>query len=123
MDVIETEHLQENALIVGNYLMDKFLNLKTEFNIIGDVRGVGLFLGIELIKNENLPATQEANWIVDRMKNTHHTLLSSDGPDNNVLKLKPPMIFNIENADQFIVSLRECFNTLLKKDVVSFNSN
>lgn len=84
--------------------------LMNEFEIVGDVRGLGLFVGIELVKSRECrtPATAEANAIVDRMKNVHHILISSDGPDDNVLKLKPPMVFNIDNAKEFLTAVREC---------------
>lgn len=112
INVIDNEKLQENALIVGQYLLEKSLLLKREFDIVGDVRGTGLFIGIELVKSKECrqPATVEANAIVDRMKNVHHILISSDGPDDNVLKLKPPMVFNIENACEFLAAVRECLS-------------
>lgn len=113
MNVIENENLQMHAMHVGDYLLDKCLALKSEYDIVGDVRGWGLFVGIEIVqsKESRLPATKEAQWIVDRMKNVHHVLISSDGSDDNVLKLKPPMVFNIENADQFLKAITECLNT------------
>lgn len=80
--------------------------------MVGDVRGTGLFIGIELVKSKESrePATAEANAIVDRMKNVHHILISSDGPDDNVLKLKPPMVFDTDNADEFLTAVRECLS-------------
>lgn len=120
MEVIETENLQENALIVGNYLLEKCQKLKRDFEIVGDVRGRGLFVGIELIKGKEnaVPATQEALWVVDRMKNHHRVLISSDGPDENVLKLKPPMVFDLENADEFLAAITECLNVLHLQEVL-----
>lgn len=68
MDVIEEEKLQENAVKVGKFILEKCNDLKKEFQIIGDVRGTGLFIGIELILDtESLkPATAQAKWVVDR---------------------------------------------------------
>lgn len=68
MDVIEEEGLQENALKVGQYLLEKCVDLRMESSFVGDVRGTGLFIGIELIKDKTLlsPATAEAKWVVDR---------------------------------------------------------
>lgn len=122
MRVIDEEGLQKNAHSVGNYLLEKCTQLKTEFDIIGDIRGIGLFFGIELIKcvETREPATSEANFIVDRMKNVHRVLISSDGPDNNVLKLKPPMVFNKENVDEFLQALRECLVHFHTNEVQSF---
>ena len=73
--------------------------LKEKYPIIGDVRGFGLFLGIELVRDpESLePADKEADQIVNSMKEKG-ILISTDGPDHNVLKIKPPLVFNRENA-------------------------
>jgi ethanolamine-phosphate phospho-lyase len=119
MNVIEEENLQENCLKVGNYLLKRSQDLMSEFELIGDVRGLGLFVGVELIKDKMLrtPATQEAAFVVDRMKNVHKILVSSDGPDENVVKLKPPMVFNMENADEFIAGMQECLSYLKEKEV------
>lgn len=110
MDVIRDERLQENAQQVGQYLLEKCSELRSEFQLIGDVRGMGLFVGLELVKDRQTrtPATSEAHFIVNRMKNLHHILISSDGPDDNVLKLKPPMVFSQSNADEFLRGVREC---------------
>lgn len=119
MNVIEEENLQENCLNVGNYLLKRSKELMNEFELIGDVRGLGLFVGVELVKDRMLriPATDEAAFVVDRMKNMHKILVSSDGPDENVVKLKPPMVFNTENADEFIAGIRECLSYLKEKEV------
>jgi ethanolamine-phosphate phospho-lyase len=114
MDVVDDEKLQSHALKVGQYLFDQLEHkMKDEFEIIGDVRGSGLFVGIELVHNRYAPepATAAAKWVVDRMKNVHKILVSSDGPDDNVVKLKPPMVFDLNNADQFLAGFRECLCT------------
>lgn len=110
MDVVETENLQENARTIGEYLLAEGSKLGYDFDMIGDVRGLGLFVGFEMVKSKacKTPATQEAQWIVDRMKSVHRILISSDGPHDNVLKLKPPMVFNKENADEFLAGFKEC---------------
>ncbi|MDG2397807.1 MAG: aminotransferase class III-fold pyridoxal phosphate-dependent enzyme, partial [Candidatus Marinimicrobia bacterium] len=83
--------------------------------IIGDVRGRGLFIGVELMRDlESLtPATEEANSVVNQMKDLG-ILISSDGPDHNVLKIKPPIIFTCENADTLVVNLATIINKLSK---------
>ena len=93
LKIIEEEELQKNAFRVGNELKKLLTELKSVHNIIGDVRGKGLFLGIEIIKDlETLePDKQVTNKIVNEMRNSK-ILLSSDGPDHNVIKIKPPMI-------------------------------
>ncbi len=109
LEVIEEERLQENALEIGRYLKDKFTILKSKYPIIGDVRGYGLFLGIELIRNLNTlePADTEAAFIVNKMKE-RAILMSIDGPLHNVLKIKPPMCFSKQDAD----FLLETFETV-----------
>lgn len=116
MDVIENEKLQENALLVGEYLLTEGKKFMYDFDIVGDVRGRGLFVGFEMVKSKSCrtPATQEAQWIVDRMKSVHRILISSDGPHENVLKLKPPMVFNKTNADEFFVAFKECLHFIQK---------
>lgn len=71
-------------------------------------------MGFEIVKSKSCrtPATQEAQWVVDRMKSVHHVLISSDGPHDNVLKLKPPMVFSKENAEEFFVAFKECMHFL-----------
>lgn len=116
MDVVENEKLQENAQMVGGYILSEGVKVAHDFDMIGDVRGCGLFVGFEMVKSKTCrtPATQEANWIVDRMKQIHHILISSDGPKENVLKLKPPMVFTKENAGEFFVAFKECMHFLRK---------
>lgn len=120
MRVIDEEKLQENARLVGDYLLKQCNELKYDFDIIGDVRGMGLFVGIELVKDRDTvePYTTAAHWVVNRMKTTHKILVSSDGPNDNVIKLKPPMSFNIENADEFLLAFRECLSTWTKNNMV-----
>lgn len=106
MDVIEKEKLQDNALDVGNYWTSKIRNLKSQFPIIGDVRGLGMFIGIDLVKSRETrePASAEAKHIIARMKQ-EYIILSTDGPHNNIIKMKPPMCFNRENVDHFCEKL------------------
>jgi 4-aminobutyrate aminotransferase-like enzyme len=108
LDVIAEEGLQENALRVGTHLMDKLRSLMYKHTIIGDVRGLGLFLGIELVLDrESLaPAPEQASYIANRMKE-RGILLSTDGPFHNVLKIKPPIVFTEENADFLVGVLDE----------------
>ena len=99
LKIIEEEELQENAFRVGNELKTLLNEVKSVHDIIGDVRGKGLFLGIEIIRDlETLePDKQVTHKIVNEMRN-RKILLSSDGPDHNVIKVKPPMVFNSSNA-------------------------
>ena len=99
LKIIEEEELQENAFRVGNELKTLLNEVKSVHDIIGDVRGKGLFLGIEIIRDlETLePDKQVTHKIVNEMRN-RKILLSSDGPDHNVIKVKPPMVFSSSNA-------------------------
>jgi 4-aminobutyrate aminotransferase-like enzyme/Ser/Thr protein kinase RdoA (MazF antagonist) len=107
-DTIKKEKLQENALVVGNYLKEKLSHLQSEFPIIADVRGQGLFLGFELNDAEKHPLTEKATYLANRMKN-FGILMSTDGKDNNVLKIKPPIVFSKENADELLKRLKTVF--------------
>ena len=106
LNIIENEELQQNANDVGQYLKSMLNSLKEKFDLIGDVRGKGLFLGLELVRDlKSLePAYKEAKYIVNIMKEMG-ILISVDGPNDNVLKIKPPMIFNRDDALFLIESL------------------
>ncbi len=110
LKIIKNEKLQENALEVGNYLKEELLKLKDKYSIIGDVRGKGLFLGIELNNPDDIePLPIKTKYVTNRMKD-FGILMSIDGPDCNVLKIKPPMCFSKENADELIIRLSIVFD-------------
>jgi 4-aminobutyrate aminotransferase-like enzyme len=109
LDIIEDEKLQENAREIGEYLKAKLNQLKSKYNVIGDVRGVGFFLGIEFTDRDFTPLSQLVSYVSERMKE-HLILMSIDGPDHNVLKIKPPMCFNKENADLLVSTLDKVLN-------------
>jgi 4-aminobutyrate aminotransferase-like enzyme len=103
LDVIRDEELQQNALETGEYLRAGLNQLKSEHLLIGDVRGAGLFLGIELVRDRQTlePAGSEAALLVEQMKE-HGILLSTDGPFHNVIKFKPPIVFSRRDADELL---------------------
>jgi len=109
LNILERENLQENARAVGNYWKDELRNLQTQFPILADIRGEGLFLGIELMQ-DNQPATEIAKDIKNKMKDSF-ILTSTDGKYNNVLKMKPPLCFTKENVDQFCDALKKVLAT------------
>jgi 4-aminobutyrate aminotransferase-like enzyme len=115
LQVIKDEKLQENALKVGTYLKVELLKLQKSFSIIGDVRGQGLFLGFELTDENKYPLTEKASYLANRMKD-FGILMSTDGKDNNALKIKPPMVFSIENANELIDRLKQ----ILEEDFMKF---
>jgi 4-aminobutyrate aminotransferase-like enzyme len=100
LDVLEQENLQQNALDVGQYLVDGLLSLAERHETIGDVRGSGFFLGLELVEDRELktPATALTKRVVNELRN-RGLLTGSIGPDANILKLRCPMVFSRENAD------------------------
>lgn len=113
LDVIQQEHLQAHAKQVGDFLLQGLNDLKQKHALIGDVRGTGLFIGVELVKDHTSlePATAEANAVIEFLK-AHRILLSTDGPYDNVLKLKPPMVFSLENAKEFLLRLDQALSLL-----------
>jgi 4-aminobutyrate aminotransferase-like enzyme len=112
LDVIRDEGLQENARATGDYLLAGLRDLATRHPLIGDVRGCGLFLGVELVRDRQTlePAADEASQLVDRMKELG-VLLSTDGPLHNVIKIKPPLVFDRVDAD----GLLECLEKALRE--------
>jgi hypothetical protein len=100
LDVLEQEGLQAKARITGDFLKARFQALAEKHHLIGHVRGEGLFLGVELVKDRVTlePATEEAGLISNDMRN-RGVLISTDGPFDNVLKIKPPMAFGLRDAD------------------------
>ncbi|MEZ4883265.1 MAG: aminotransferase class III-fold pyridoxal phosphate-dependent enzyme [Chitinophagales bacterium] len=113
LKVIEDDGLQANALKVGNYLKAGLQELMKRHSIIGDVRGHGLFLGFELVKNRETfePAPEQTTYLANRMRELG-ILLGTDGLYHNVIKIKPPMVFSIENADFLLATL----NRVLQED-------
>ncbi|CAL8327491.1 unnamed protein product [Lota lota] len=103
LDVIENEDLQGNALRVGAHLSRLLGKLKDKHPLVGDVRGPGLFVGVELVRDrvKLTPATAEAQEVIYKLKE-EHILLSADGPHRNVLKFKPPMCFSHEDAERVV---------------------
>jgi 4-aminobutyrate aminotransferase-like enzyme/Ser/Thr protein kinase RdoA (MazF antagonist) len=106
LDVIRDERLQRHALEVGERLAGGLRDLMQRHPLIGDVRGAGLFLGVELVLDRGTlePAPRQAAYVVERLKD-HGILLSTDGPLRNVLKIKPPLPFDAADADRLIETL------------------
>lgn len=115
--VIRDEGLQQNALDTGTYLTSQLHELARQYPIIGDVRGEGLFLGFELVKNpETLePAAAQTAWLANRMRELG-ILMSTDGPFHNVLKIKPPLVFGRREAD----FLTEMLDRVLQEDFMRY---
>jgi 4-aminobutyrate aminotransferase-like enzyme/Ser/Thr protein kinase RdoA (MazF antagonist) len=106
LDVIADEGLQLRALRVGGQLLAGLRELAARHVLIGDVRGRGLFVGVELVHDRETrePAGRHASYVVERMRD-HRILLSTDGPDHNVIKIKPPLQFSAADADRLVATL------------------
>jgi ethanolamine-phosphate phospho-lyase len=115
LDEIQENGLQQRALEVGNYLKGKFRALMGKLELVGDVRGSGLFIGVELVRNRATlePATVETSYICSVLKSKYHILTSIDGFHDNVLVIKPPMVFSRTDADYFV----ECFEIAATADL------
>lgn len=114
LDVIRDERLMHHCRVVGDRLMDGARALAERHEIIGDVRGHGLFNGIELVRNRETlePAAAELDFVIAEMKRAYRILLSSEGPHHNVLKVKPPAPFSAEDCDRFLAALDETLSRL-----------
>ena len=103
LEVIENEQLQMHAKEVGNYFLSSLKIIQKKYSQrISEVRGRGLFLGIDIInENNNCPDSYLAEKIINNMRHSG-ILVSTDGPFHNVIKIKPPMSFNKNNVDFFL---------------------
>ena len=113
LDVLRDEGLQERALDVGTNLIAVLRMMMEEHRLIGDVRGSGLFVGVELVldRSTRAPAPAHARRIVNRLRDLG-ILTGVDGPHQNVLKLRPPLVLSHEDADLFLTALDQ----LLRED-------
>ena len=103
LDVIQQEHLQQRSHEVGKYLLDGLTGLAQRHEIMGEVRGAGLFIGVELVtdRSSKRPAAEQARRVVNLMRE-NGVLISASGPLENVLKVRPLLAFTTEHADILI---------------------
>jgi ethanolamine-phosphate phospho-lyase len=103
LDILEEENLPQNAKEVGGYLLGLFKDLTEKHEVCGDARGEGLFLGLEFVedKSSKAPNTELASVVKNRLRE-NGILVGTDGPFDNVLKIKPPICFTKENADELV---------------------
>jgi 4-aminobutyrate aminotransferase-like enzyme len=108
LKVLEEERLLENARRVGEYVIEGLETLQTRHPVIGDVRGRGLFFAVEMVRDRSTkePAGAETKRIVNAMRE-RGVLISRIGPHDNILKIRPPMPFNTDNADLLLNTLDE----------------
>lgn len=119
LDVLREERLPENARTVGAMLLTSLRNLGERHALIGDVRGAGLFLGLELVRDRRSlePAGEEAGYVVNRLRD-RGILAGTDGPHHNVIKIRPPLVFSVEDAALFV----EVLDEVLQEDGARFGS-
>jgi hypothetical protein len=100
LDVVQSGNLMQHALRVGNRLLAGLEKLKERHAIIGDVRGSGLFVGVELVRDRETlePATEEASYVVNRMRELG-VLTGTDGPHDNVIKIRGPLALTADDID------------------------
>jgi 4-aminobutyrate aminotransferase-like enzyme len=113
LNVIRNERLLENVRDIGAYLKAGLDRLKESFEVVGDVRAAGFFLGVELVtdKATKTASPEVAHSLVNLMRNKG-VLISATGPKVNVLKLRPQLIFRREHADLFLEQLKESLSDL-----------
>jgi 4-aminobutyrate aminotransferase-like enzyme/Ser/Thr protein kinase RdoA (MazF antagonist) len=106
LDVIENERLQEHAAVVGGTLKANLASLAMRHDSVGDVRGRGLFLGIEFVEDRSAktPSARVARYVANRAAELG-VLLSTDGPQHNVIKIKPPMTFDQRDGERVVATL------------------
>ena len=110
IDIIQDEGLIENAEKIGGYLKTELLKIKDDFDYLGDVRGPGLFIGLDIVDNkeDKNPDKEKAIEIVEILK-SKGVLISNAGQYRNVLKLRPPLVFDIDNANFLLDTLNQAF--------------
>ena len=108
LQVLQQERLPQKALETGLYLQQQCRLLAQQHPMIGDVRGMGLFLGVELVtdREHKTPATAQMSYLIEFFKQ-QRILLSSEGPGANILKIKPPLAFGRHEADRFLQSFEQ----------------
>lgn len=103
LNIVEDEHLQQNARQMGDKLLAGLHDLQKKYNIVGDVRGYGLFIGLDLVTDLKTrePGTALADYVKNRMRE-HRILMGSEGPYDNILKIRPPMTVEGEDIDYIL---------------------
>ncbi|PWC39806.1 aminotransferase class III-fold pyridoxal phosphate-dependent enzyme [Azospirillum sp. TSO35-2] len=111
--VIKADRLQENALTVGTELIQGLRGLAGKHDLIGDVRGSGLFVGVELVRDraDKSPASDETARVVNAMRK-RRVLISATGQEGHILKIRPPLVFSSDDAKLFLATLDEVLAAL-----------
>ena len=106
LDIVDDEGLQANAKRQGDRLLDKLRSLQDKHDCICDVRGLGLFIGVDLVSDRasKTETAALATHVKNRMRD-HRILLGSEGPKDNILKIRPPLTIQPDDVDMIVVTL------------------
>ncbi|MGB0799493.1 MAG: aminotransferase class III-fold pyridoxal phosphate-dependent enzyme, partial [Planktomarina sp.] len=108
LNIVDDEGLQENARVIGDQLMAGLKTLEAKYDCVGDARGMGLFLGLELINPDGTEGTEICSYVKNRMRD-HRILIGGEGPKDNILKIRPPLTIDTDDATMII----EVLDTIL----------
>jgi 4-aminobutyrate aminotransferase-like enzyme len=113
LETIEAETLQQNALEIGAYLLAELDGVAQRFSRVGDLRGKGLYIGVELVRDRKSkkPDIEAATRIVDMLRD-RNVLVGIAGPHGNVLKIRPPLCFERDHADLLVKALSDSLAAL-----------
>jgi len=113
LEIIDEEKLQENADLMGKKLLGGLNELQDSFSQIGDVRGMGLFCGVDLVKDKETREEDRnlCSYIKNRMRD-HRILVGSEGPKDNILKIRPPLTIDEEGIDMILLCLQKIMQEL-----------
>lgn len=111
LQIVDDEGLQENARLIGGQLLQGLRDLQENYANVGDVRGMGLSLGLELINPDGSEATKICTYVKNRMRD-HRILIGSEGPKDNVLKIRPPLTIDAEDAAMITTVLDQILSEL-----------
>ncbi len=103
LQIVDDERLQENARLRGTELLSGLRDLQTRHEVIGDVRGMGLFIGVELVQGQKdkEPAKELASYVLNRMRE-YRILIGTEGPHDNILKIRPPLTIDAEGVEMIL---------------------
>ncbi len=121
LEVLEGEALESHVVKLYDRLIKGLKQLKARYPFIADVRGQGLYIGIELVKDGNTlePATDMAKAVVEQMKTEQKILLNTNGYENHIIKIKPPLIIGNKDIDRLVDSLDQVFLCHLNKTEIA----
>ncbi|MVO16578.1 aminotransferase class III-fold pyridoxal phosphate-dependent enzyme [Parasedimentitalea huanghaiensis] len=111
LDIVDDEDLQGNARQMGALLIDGLRTLEQKYDCVGDVRGMGLFLGLELINPDGSEASQISSYVKNRMRD-YRILIGSEGPKDNILKIRPPLTIDKEGVEMILTTLNHVLSEI-----------